>query len=177
MYENVLAWIGVSFLLLLCLPFSGTRKLVLEVSSWALRLALLALLVGGAVLWFRSDLLPAEGVEALDAFPVVRDILPSAGSQTFGLAAAALVAVVFLPLLAILDVTRKLAGRPLRRLRRMADAAATDPIPSAAECSVKEPGPVAQSAPAPRRPDRRAAADTMAEIGSRKPFRVADQKS
>jgi hypothetical protein len=177
MYPHILAWTGFAFLLLLCLPFSGTRKLVLEVSSWALRLALLTLLTGGAVLWFRPDLLPAEVGSVLDALPGVRDLLPLPQSQTFGLAAAALVTVVFLPLLAVLDVTRKLAGQRLRLLRPVADAtrssttplAATEPVP------VVPRAPVASPAPAQRRADRRAAADTMAEVGSRKPFRVADQ--
>jgi hypothetical protein len=177
MYEHILAWTAFALLLFLCLPFSGTRKLVLELSGWALRLALLAVLAGGAVLWFRPDLLPAEVSSVLDAFPTVRDVLPPPQSQTFGLVAAALVTALFLPLLAILDVTRKLAGRRLRRLRQVADGARPAPTPvlAAEPVPVAGPVPVVSPAPAQRRADRRAAADTMAEVGSRKPFRVADQ--
>src|SRR6266542_1451631 len=166
MYEHILAWVGFAFLLLLCLPFAGTRKLILEVYGWAVRLALVALLAGGAVLWFRPELLPTQVVTFVDAIPGLWDILPIAGSQTFGLALAAIAAAVLLPLLAILDVTRKLAGSRLRRLRKLADAARPQPV-------VPE-GTAVSPAPVRHRPDRRAAADTLAEIGSRKPYRVAD---
>ena len=40
MYEPIALWAGFAVLLFLCVPFSGTRKLVLEVYGWALRLAL-----------------------------------------------------------------------------------------------------------------------------------------
>ena len=45
-------------------------------------------------------------------------ILPEPGTQHFGVCAAALLVIVLLPVLAILDVSRKLAGWRLRRLRR-----------------------------------------------------------
>jgi hypothetical protein len=63
-------------------------------------------------------------------------------------------------LLAVLDVTRKLAGDPLRRLRTLPDAT---PPAHAAERTVLPP-----------RADRRAAANTLAEASARKPYRVAD---
>src|SRR5258707_1893573 len=115
MNEHILTWGGAAVLLLLCLPFSATRKLILELCTWTLRPALVALLAGGAFLWFRPEMLPAECIEVLDSFPRVRDILPSPADQTFGLRAAGLITVVFLPLLAMLDVTRKLSGRRYRR--------------------------------------------------------------
>jgi hypothetical protein len=176
MNAHLLAWVGAAVLLLLCLPIPGTRKLVLEVYAWALRLALLALLVGGAILWFRPELLPAEAARVVDAFPLAGDLLPATGSPAFGLAAAVLVTAVLLPLLAALDVTRKLAGRRLRPLVRLADAAwpeATAATPGRPALRTHLPG----GAQAQRRPDRRAAAETMAEIGSRQPFRVADHLS
>jgi hypothetical protein len=175
MNEQIVAWTGFALVLLFCLPFSGTRKLVLELSGWALRLALLALLAGGALLWFRPDLLPEEVVSALDRFPAVRDFLPSPGSEAFGPAASALVAAVFLPLLAVLDATRKLSGARFRRLRRLADAARREPAPAPVEYTIPQPRPLGRPVAGMRRSDRRAAAETMGQVGSRKPFRVADQ--
>ncbi|MCI0462377.1 MAG: hypothetical protein L0Z62_35950 [Gemmataceae bacterium] len=166
-YEPVLAWVAFAVVLLFTLPFAGTRKLLLEVCALAVRLTILALLAGGALLWFRPDLLPAEVVSYLDAIPGAWDILPPPASQVFGLVVGCTLAAALLPLLAILDVTRKLAGYRLRRLRQFADGRAPAPAPSAAE----------QPAPLPRRADRRAAADTLAEAGSRKPFRVSDRLS
>jgi hypothetical protein len=175
MYDPIFLWAGFAILLLLLLPFSGTRKLILELSTWGVRLALLALLVGGAILWFRPEWLPAEAAAVVGASPELQAILPAPGTQTFGLAAALLAGVVLLPVLAMLDVTRALAGDRLRRLRKLADAtrpAATLPEEGAAPAtpgrSLGRPGPVQ------RRPDRRAAAETLAEIGSRKPYRVSD---
>ena len=45
MADDELAWAGFVVVLFLCLPFSGSRKLILEIATWGLRLALLALLV------------------------------------------------------------------------------------------------------------------------------------
>ena len=163
LYEQVIAWVGLALLLVLCLPFARIQKLVLEVYAWALRLALLALLGAAAYLWFRPGGLPVEVTDTLNSFPRLRAILPEPGTQPFGVCAAALLVVVLLPLLATLDVSRKLAGWRLRRLRALA-----------AEPRVVAPPPVSEPRPAPpvRRVDRRAAADTLAEAGSRKPFRA-----
>ncbi len=166
MVEHILIWAAAGFLLLLCLPFSGTRKLILELCTWTLRVSLIALLAAGAVLWFRPELLPVECVAVLDSFPAVRDMLPSTESQTFGLTAAVILTAVFLPLLTMLDVTRKLAGSRLRRIRAIADA-----TPHAVEHTSTA------AVPVQRRPDRREAADAMAQAGSRKPYRVSDNLS
>jgi len=155
MYEHILAWGGAALLLLLCLPFSATRKLILELCTWTLRLALVALLAGGAFLWFRPEMLPAECVDVLDSFPRVRDILPSPADQTFGLRAAGLITVVLLPLLAVFDVTSRLAGRRYRRIRLLTDAAPGAPT----ELVVQAPA---------HRPDRREAADVLAQAGARR---------
>jgi hypothetical protein len=176
--QNVLAWTLCALALVLCLPFAGTRKLLLELTAWALRLGILAAVAGGALLWFRPDLVPAEVLRALDAMPLVRDLLPAPGAQAFGLFAAALAAAPLLPLLALIDVARKLAGRRLRRLRRLADAQPVPAVhPAAASTAPGEVGADLPVAEPVYRPGRRAAAATLAEIGSRKPFRVADHLS
>jgi hypothetical protein len=168
MYEQVIAWAGLALLLVLCLPFAGVQKLVLEVYAWALRLALLALLGTAAYLWFRPEHLPVEVTDTLNNFPHLGALLPEPGTQIFGISVAALVVAVLLPLLAVLDVSRQLAGWRLRRLRALsARPEAEAPLPPA---TAPQRGP----SPAPRRIDRRAAADAMAEAGSRKPFRAAD---
>jgi hypothetical protein len=167
-YEQVIAWVGVALLLVLCLPFGGVQKLVLEVYGWVLRLALLALLGAAAYLWFRPEHLPVGVTDTLNNFPRLRALLPEPGTQHFGICAAALFVAVLLPLLAVLDVTRKLAGARLRRLRALtAGPGAEKPRPPA---PASQRGP----SPAPRGVDRWAAADTLAAAGSRKPSRVAD---
>ena len=165
MFEPVLALVGLALLAILCLPFSGFQKLVLEIYGLALRLALLALLAGAAVLCLRPELLPlAEAENVLSLFPRVRQILPEPGTPLFGAAVAALVTAVLLPLLAVFDVSRKLAGWRLRRLRVLTREVRTEAAPAAA--------PAVQ-----RLVDRRTAANTLAEAGSRKPYRVADHLS
>jgi len=165
MFEPILAAIGLGLLAVLCLPFSGFQKLVLEVYGLALRLSLLALLAGAAVLCFRPDLLPVEVENVLSDFPHVRALLPATSSPFFGATIAASLAVVLLPWLAVIDVSRKLAGRRLRRLKLLTREAHIETLPAAAE------------PPAQRRVDRRAAADALAQAGSRKPYRVADHVS
>jgi hypothetical protein len=164
MYEQVIAWVGLALLLVLCLPFAGVQKLVLEVYGWVLRLALLTLLGTAAYLWFRPEHLPVEVTDTLNNFPRLRALLPEPGAQPFGISAAALIVAVLLPLLAALDVCRKLAGWRLRRLR----------VLTAGPEAEGPPPPAPASSPALRRVDRRAAADTMAEAASRKPSRAAD---
>ena len=163
LYEQVIVWVGLALLLVLCLPFTSIQKLVLEVYAWALRLTLLALLGAAAYLWFRPGELPVVVTDTLNNFPRVKAILPEPGTQLFGVCAAGLLVLVFLPLLAILDVSRKLAGWRLRRLRALA-----------AESNVAESLPTSDPRPAhaARRVDRRAAAAALADAGSRKPLRA-----
>src|SRR5262249_20437341 len=94
LYEQVIAWVGLALLLVLCLPFARIQKLVLEVYAWALRLALLALLGAAAYLWFRPGDLPVEVTDALNDFPLLQAILPEPGTQPFGVCAAALLVAV-----------------------------------------------------------------------------------
>jgi hypothetical protein len=161
--QQVIAWVGLAVLLLLCLPFAGIQKLVLEVYAWALRLALLAVVGAAAYLWFRPGDLPAQVTDALDTFPRLKAILPEPGAQHFGVCAAAPLVIVLLPLLAVLDVSRKLAGWRLRRLHALA-----------AETKGVQPPPASEPRPAPvvHRADRRAAADTLANAGSHKALRA-----
>ena len=169
LYGQVIAWVGLALLLVLCLPLARVQKLVLEVTTWGLRLALLALLGGAAYLWFRPQELPAQVTDTLKAFPGLSSILPEPGTQHFAICAAALIVGALLPLLAVLDVSRQLAGRRLRRLRALAaEAKATE---GAAAPPAAPPGP----APAGRRVDRRSAAAALAEAGSRKPFGAPNQ--
>ena len=159
-YLPVIALVGLALLAVLCLPFARLQKLVLEVSAWALRLALLALLGAAAYLWFHPGDLPSEVADSanalLNTFPRLRDIVPEPGTPYFGVCVGALVVIVLLPLLAALDVSRKLAGWRLRRLRALAAAPQdVEPPPAPAR--------------AMHRVNRRAAADALAGVGSRKP--------
>jgi hypothetical protein len=165
MAEQILIWTCFAVVLLLCLPFRGARKLILEASGLILRIALLAVLAGGALLWFRPDLLPGQVVTTLFTIHGVRDLLPAPESPMFGVAAATLLAAVFLPLLAILDVTRRLAWRTTPLL-------VVEPTPAPAPAAVVGRSTIPLTGP--RKSDRRAAAEKMADIGSRRPFRVAD---
>jgi len=177
MYEQLLAGAGLVLLLILCLPLSTLNKLVLEVYAVALRLALLVVLVAAAYLVIYPDRLPPEVTETLDNFPTLRGVLPEPGTPLFALCVAASVVAVLLPCLAALDVTRKLAGRRLSRLRALSDgrAVATPPPPPAVQTVpvAPPPPPVVEQevSAAPRRTDRRTAAETLAAAGSRKPFR------
>jgi hypothetical protein len=166
-HEHVIAWVGLALLLVLCLPFARMQKLVLEVYACALRLALLALLGAAAYLWSRPGDLPVEVTDTLNSFPRLKAILPEPDTQHFGVCAAALLVIVLLPLLAILDVSRKLAGWRLRRLRALAAEPRVADLPPA-----PEPSP----APVVRRVGRRFAADTLAEAGSPKPFRTPNSQ-
>ena len=161
-YLPVIALVGLALLAVLCLPFARIQKLVLELSAWVLRLALLALLGAAAYLWLYPGDLLAEVTDTsntfLSSFPRLRGVLPGPGTPYFGICAAAFFVSVLLPLLAVLDVSCKLAGWRLRRLRALA---ATPEI-------VEPPAP----SPAAQRVNRRAAAEALAQAGARKPLRA-----
>jgi hypothetical protein len=175
----VLVGAGLILLLVLCLPFGAIQKIILEASAFVLRLALLAILAAGTYLGIYPDRIPPELAEAFNNFPTVGTILPEPGMPLFGPAVAALVVVALLPVLAVLDVTRKLAGRRLYRLRALSGKPVVEPPRPPAVQTVEvpasappPPSPVVREAvPPPRHTDRRAAADTLASAGSRKPFR------
>jgi hypothetical protein len=115
--------VGLALLLVLCLPVVGIQKLVPELSSFILRLAVLALLGAAAYSWFRSEQVPVQVTDFLDNFPGLKALLPEAGTPYFGLSAAVPLIVLLLPVLAILDVSRKsgLAPAPPPLPRRPAE--------------------------------------------------------
>ena len=82
MYE-ILPWVGVGILLFLCLPILLTQKLILEVSTWVLRLALIGLLSAGVYLAFRPGELPAGQRGRGDACEQRAGVGGVVGSVTF----------------------------------------------------------------------------------------------
>jgi hypothetical protein len=166
LYIQVLAWLGLALLVLAFLFFSGIQKLVLELYAWLVRLALLGVVGAAAYLWFQPADLPVVVKDTLDELPRLRAILPETGTPSFGVYAATPLVFLLVPLLAILDVSRKLAGGRLRKLRTLTE-----------EQKVVQPQP-AQIASRPtvpvRRVDRKAAANTLAEAGSGKRANPAD---
>jgi hypothetical protein len=164
LYGQVIAWVGLALLAVLCLPIARIQKLLLEVSAWALRLALLGVLGAAAYLWFRPQELPVQVTETLEAFPPLGTVLPEPGAQHFGICMAALLVAPLLPVLAVLDVSRQVAGGRLRRLRTLAAEA------KAADGSLAAPPASATPAHPVRRVDRRSAAAALADAGSRVPL-------
>jgi hypothetical protein len=156
MYEQIIAGVGLVLLLVLCLPFAAVSKLVTEVYAWGLRLILLALIGAAAYLWLRPEQLPEEVTDTLSNMPWLRGLLPEPGTPYFGISMAALAVAVLLPLLAVLDISRKSVGR-------RGDTRVTEPVASTSLNAASTPrcgtGPVA------RRIDRRAAADVLAKAG------------
>jgi hypothetical protein len=167
MFEQILPWVGLGVLCLLCLPVSPVQKLVLEISAWALRLGMIGLLAAGAYLWFRPGDMPAEVSAALSDFPRLLSWLPARATPPFGLCLACIAVTALVPLLAVLDVSRKLAGRRLGRLRRLVAT------PPAEARSV--PAPPTESVPVGvpilRPVERRTAAQTIASAAPARPAR------
>jgi hypothetical protein len=156
-YAQIIPWVGLGLLAILCLPIAALQKFVLEVYAWGLRLGLLALLGAAAYLLLRPERLPTEATDALNYFPGLRAILPEPGTRHFGVCFAGLAVAVFLPVLAALDVTRRLAGRRLRRLRALTAA----PVVQMPVATAPEPRPIAAARPI----DRRGAAEALAAVG------------
>jgi hypothetical protein len=154
---DILPWVGLGILLFLALPIPAVQKLLLEISSWGLRLGVIALLAGGVYLWFRPGELPAGVSTALADFPGLLALLPERGTPAFGLCLACWAVTLLLPLLAALD-----AGRRVVRVRRTAAAAGPTPevLPTAEP--VEEMG-----VPILRPVERRTAAAALASAGSR----------
>lgn len=158
MYEQVLAWAVLTVLLVLCLPLAGITRLLLAVASWGLRLALVTLLVAAGYLWFYPDQFPAEVMGILNGYPRATAFLPYSGTPYFGVGVIAPVVALLLPVLAALDVFRKLSGL---RLHRHSTLAANVAVAAAPPASVQAPAPAARAA------DRRTAADAMAAAARR----------
>ena len=109
MYD-ILPWAGLGILLLLCLPILPVQRVVLAVSSWALRLALIGILAGGAYLWFRPGEMPARVAAVLNDWPGLLALLPDRGSPAFALCLACWIVTALVPILAALEVTRRRAA-------------------------------------------------------------------
>jgi hypothetical protein len=163
-YEAAIVCVGLALLFVFCLPIAGLQKLVLETSAWALRLALLAALGAAAYFWFRPADLPTQVTDVLNDFPRVRALLPEPTAPGFAAYLVAPIVAALLPLLAVLDVSRRLAGRRLCRLRTLSK----DPVTVA----VVTPA----ASPVLRRIDRREAADAMT-TAARKPDRPAERRT
>jgi hypothetical protein len=164
MYEQILPWIGLGVLVLLCLPILPVQKGVLALSAWILRLGMIALLAGGAYLWFQPNELPAEVSRVLNDFPGLLSLLPERGAPGFALCLTCWIVAALVPLLAALDVVRKSAGRVVE-VRTPIPAPAA-PIRAAAPAPpVEEPAPV--GVPVLRPVERRTAAAAITSAGSR----------
>jgi hypothetical protein len=158
MAEQIIPWVGLTLLFVLCLPIPAVQRLVLALTAWSLRLALLALLGGAAYLWFRPAELPPAVLDALSACPRLLTVLPDPLTPAFGIAAAALVVGVMLPILAVVDACRNVSRlHPERVEPRTTEVTAATPAP---------PAPPVRT-PTPRPAGRAAAADAIASAGSR----------
>ncbi|HEX3151067.1 MAG TPA: hypothetical protein VHR66_23510 [Gemmataceae bacterium] len=130
------AWAGLVLLAILCLPMNSVRKFVLSLTSWALRLSLLAVLGGGAYLYFRPAEMPAEVANTVAASPELVRLLPDPAASYFSLCLACLIAAPLVPIMAALDVARILAGRRTARLAAIADG---HPVVMSAATPPREP--------------------------------------
>lgn len=148
-YPPIVAFAGLALLLILSLPVGGIQKSVLTIYSLGLRLVVLAILGGAAYLWFRPEQLPVEVTNAVQGWPWLASILPEPGSRHFAVCTGALFVLTLLPLLTVLDVTRKAAGRRPEGGRSS---------PASEEQSLSVP-----AQPTVRRVDRRTAAAALAE--------------
>lgn len=156
MNERIVLWVGLGVLIVLCLPISRIQKLVLEIFAWSLRLAMIALLAAGAYLWFRPGEMPADVSNVLNDFPGLLALLPAQGSPEFALCLACWIVAALVPFLAVLDVSRKLAGR-VHRIRTLT----AHPVVTAA------PAQTVVSVPILRPVDRRTAASVLTSAGTR----------
>jgi hypothetical protein len=157
--NDILPWLGFGILLFLCLPILPVQKVVLDVSSWLLRIALVGLLAGGAYLWFRPHGLPAQVSTVLSDFPGLLSLLPERGSPAFALCLACWIVTALVPILAALDVTRR---RVYLRERLEAEDTREAVLP-VGEPVVEETG-----VPILRPIERRTAAAALAGAGSRR---------
>lgn len=158
MHEPIVAWAGLVLLAVLCLPIPAVRKLVLELTAWSLRLAMLGLLGGAAYLWFRPAELPPAVLDTLSHWPWLLAALPEPRTPTFGIALAAIIVGALLPILAVFDACRKVPRHPDRgRPRDVEPAAETPSRPEVVRTPTRPPV------------GRAAAADVIAAAGTRAP--------
>ena len=170
MYAHIMAWIGLGVLTLLCLPILSVQKLILEVSAWALRLGMIALLGGGAYFWFRPGEVPTGVSRVLNDFPGLLSFLPEYGSPSFALCLACYIVAALVPLLAVLDVSRKLTRRVPQISSLVAPASPTPSNNSIPPAEVPE----LVGVPILRPVERRSAAVAIATAGSHHAIRSAN---
>jgi hypothetical protein len=169
MYEQILPWVWLGVLFILCLPISPIHKLVLEVCTWALRLSMIALLAAGAYLWFRPGDMPSQVLATLSDFPRLLSWLPDQTTSSFGLCLACFAVTALVPLLAVLEVSRKMAGWRFSQVRVLAATPAAEPRSE----TVSRPEPVAKpdpvGVPIMRPVQRRTAAQTITSAAAMHP--------
>lgn len=156
MAEQIIPWVGLALLFVLCLPLPAVRRLVLGLTAVVVRLSLLAVLGGAAYLWFRPAELPAAVLDVLSACPRLLTFLPDPLTPNFGIAVAALVVGAVLPVLAIIDACRA----PERVVERV------EPRPAPAVVEVPVAVPPVRTPPV-RPAGRAAAADAITAAGAR----------
>jgi hypothetical protein len=161
------AWAGAVLLAICCLPVFGIARAVVEIATWVLRLALLALLAGGAYLFFRPSDLPAAVTNAVNTSPELTALLPNPSAAHFGLCAATVIAALLVPFLAVLEVTRRIACRRVVAVSQTRREVVQAPV---AEAIPAEPAP--DAVPVLRPIDRRTASSTITSVWSRGPART-----
>jgi hypothetical protein len=169
MSEQLFPWLtcaGALLLAILCLPVASIARFVVEVSTWALRLALFGLLALGGYLWLRPGDMPAGVSNALNSSPELLALLPDRAAPHFALCAACIVVAALVPFLAVLEVTRRIAGTRVREVSTLAAAPVAEAVPEPA------PEPVSVGVPVMRPIDRRTAAGTITSVWSRGPART-----
>jgi hypothetical protein len=155
---DFIPWVGLAVLVLLCLPIPLMQRVILQISSWALRLAIIGLLLGGAYLWFRPDAMPGRVSAILADFPGLLALLPDRGSPAFGLCLACWLATALVPIVVVFDVAR----RPSLVHTRSVVEVEAEPVLPVAEQVLEEMG-----VPVLRPVERRTAAAALASAGSR----------
>jgi hypothetical protein len=162
MYENIIALAGIGLLFILCLPLPGVQRVFLAIYGLALRLGMLALVAAAAYLWFVPSQLPTVVADAVRNTPLLKSILPEPGTAIFTICAVSLIAVAVLPMIAVIDISRRAVGR-------RENLVVSEPVRVDATRVISRdlpaPAPYAQDL-TPSRFGRRAAANAFASVGS-----------
>jgi len=165
MYETIVAWAGLGLLFLLCLPFARVQRTLLVVYGLGLRLGMIALVLAAAYLWFRPAEIPSEVTDTVRNISVLERILPEPGTPIFAICLVSLIAVVVLPLIAVIDICRRGVGTRERVV--VSETVRVQNAPAVFEERSTPVAPVAVAInPAPSRFGRRAAANAIAQAGS-----------
>jgi len=165
MYETIAAWAGLGLLFILCLPFAGVQRCLLVLYGLGLRLGMIALVLAAGYLWFRPAEIPTEVADTVRNISVLARILPEPGTPIFAICLVSLIAVVLLPLIAVIDICRRGVGTRERVV--VSEIVRVQNAPAVYEERPAAVPPVAVAIqPTPSRFGRRAAANAMAQAGS-----------